>query len=68
MLWTTESHYQVGLIDKDECPWNDVELLGKMLDREESLKHPWKDEVFHITDHIVTDDNEVIKYLGDSSQ
>jgi|TARA_B110000967_G_scaffold7551_1_gene7578 hypothetical protein len=63
-IWTNEENYQVGLIDKNESPWSDVELLGKVLDRKESLEHEWVKEVFHITDHIVAEDKEVIKYLN----
>lgn len=63
-IWTNEENYQVGLMDKIECQWNDVEILGTMLNRKEGLKHKWIKEVFHITDHIVTDDKNVIEYLN----
>ncbi|WP_306643025.1 hypothetical protein [Sanyastnella coralliicola] len=65
-IWMNEGQYQVGLRDKEECEWEDVEILGKMLNREEALKHPWIKEVFHVTDHIVWEDKEVIAYLNDA--
>ncbi|MEQ9091364.1 MAG: hypothetical protein RIE52_09755 [Balneola sp.] len=63
-IWTNEENYQVGLMDKAECKWNDKEILGTMLDRKEGLEHEWIKEVFHITDHIVAEDEKVIEYLG----
>ena len=62
-IWTNEENYQVGLMDKAECEWSDVEMLGTMLDRKEGLKHEWIKEVFHITDHIIAEDQLVIDYL-----
>lgn len=63
-IWTNEKNYQVGLMDKAECHWKDADLLGTMLDRSESLQHEWIKEVFHITDHIVLEDQPVIDYLN----
>lgn len=63
-IWVNEEDYQVGLMYREESPWSDVKFLGRVLDRKESLEHEWIKEVFHITDHIVAEDNEVIKYLN----
>ncbi|TDO71070.1 hypothetical protein EV143_11062 [Flavobacterium chryseum] len=63
-LWVDETDYQVGLIDKEESPWKQ-DLLGTILDRKEALEHPWIDEVFHITDHIVDEDKILIEYFFD---
>jgi hypothetical protein len=62
-LRAAASEYQVGLIDAADSPWRDVKFLGRMLDRDEALTHPWKDEVFHLTDHIVMEDRAVKEYL-----
>lgn len=62
-VWTKENNYQVGLIDREESPWKN-KILEKILDRNDALKHPWIKEVFHITDHIVAEDKEVIEYLS----
>lgn len=61
-LWFNDENYNVSIIDGKESPWQS-EILGKILSREEALQHPWIDDVFHITDHIVDEDSEVIKYL-----
>lgn len=62
-IWTNETNYQVGLLDKEDSPWQGA-ILGKILDRTDALAHPWIGEVFHITDHIVTEDEQIIRYLA----
>jgi hypothetical protein len=59
----TEAEFQVMVVDAVESPWHDVKALGKMLNRKNALAHPWIQEVFHITDHIVTQDRDVKEYL-----
>jgi hypothetical protein len=61
---SAEAEYQIMVVDAAESPWNDVAYLGRMLDRKEALAHPWITEVFHITDHIVTEDQDVRDYLN----
>lgn len=62
-LWEGEENYNVGITNRDESPWKDAKVIGRMLDREEALAHPWIDEVFHITDHIVEDDIEIVNFF-----
>lgn len=62
-IWTDDLNYKVGLIDKADSYWQQP-LLGTILNRDEALNHPWIKDVFHITDHIVREDREVIEYLG----
>lgn len=63
-IWTDENNFEVGLVNAQDSPWSHVTFLGRILDREEALKHEWIKEAFHITDHMVTDDPELIKYFG----
>jgi hypothetical protein len=58
-----KSEYQVMVINAEDSLWHDADILGRMLDREEALTHPWLDEVFHITDHIIEEDRAVRDYL-----
>lgn len=61
-------NYEVMVVGPDECAWRDSELLGPVLSREDALTHEWIAQVFHITDHILTDDAEVKGYLdGDAA-
>lgn len=61
---TDAENFKVGLVNAADSPWNHVTFLGRILNREEALKHEWIAEVFHITDHMVTDDPEITKYFG----
>ena len=62
-IWNNHNNYKVGLIDKADSYWQQP-LLGIILNRDEALNHPWIKDVFHITDHIVTDDLDIIEYLN----
>jgi hypothetical protein len=61
---SAESEYQVTVVDSDESPWRGVTLLGRMLDRAEALQHERLTEVFHISDHMMRDDQELREYLN----
>ncbi|MBM0103558.1 hypothetical protein JM946_02330 [Steroidobacter sp. S1-65] len=63
-IWTDERDFKIGLVDAKDSPWSHVTFLGRILDRDEALKHEWIDDVFHITDHMVTDDAEITQYFG----
>lgn len=63
-LWASEDSYNVALVDAAASPWSHVTFLGRILDRTEALAHPWHKEVFHITDHMVSDDPEIKAFLG----
>ena len=65
VMRSVEGEYQVRVVDADESPWRNAEIIGRMLDREEALAHPWIGDVFHITDHIVEDDPVVRAYFGE---
>ncbi len=69
IIRSTESEYEVSVTDANESPWKDVEIIGRMLNRNEALAHQWRDDAFHISDHIVTEDRPIIEYFeGKDSQ
>ncbi len=59
-----EEKYKVALVEANHTPWHDAGFLGKALHRDEALHHKLRDELFHITDRIVIDDSEVVKYFA----
>jgi hypothetical protein len=63
-----KAEYQVMVIDAGATQWGDVDLLGRMLTRKQALKHRWLKEAFHISDHIVMEDQDVKAYLDDNQQ
>jgi hypothetical protein len=56
-------NYEVHVCDAAASPWSSADSLGPMLDREPALAHPLIDEVFHITDHAVLEDQPLKAYL-----
>lgn len=63
-IWSTEEEFQVGLIDKEESTWKDVDLFGEILDRNIALQSPLLKDVFHITDHMVTEDKPIMDFFS----
>jgi hypothetical protein len=63
-LLAAKAEYQVTVVDAAESPWQGAELLGRMLDRAEALRHDRLAEVFHISDHMVRDDRPLRDYLN----
>ncbi len=53
----------IRVIDASESPWNETQLIGRTLDRDEALVHPRIKDVFHITDHMYLEDPEFKAYL-----
>jgi hypothetical protein len=60
----TADNFLVAVCDAAESPWGTVRMFGRTLDRDEALAHPRIQEIFHISDHIVTEDTPVIEYLS----
>jgi hypothetical protein len=57
------ANFEVSVMDAEDSPWRNARTIGKMLDREEALADTGLADVFHITDHIATDDPDVREYL-----
>lgn len=55
--------YEVVVASAVNSPWADSRILGAMLDRAQALAHPWIKEVFHITDHMVLEDQPLKQFL-----
>ena len=63
-IWTNDDFYQVGLVNRHDSPWSHTTYLGRVLDREEALTHPWVKEVFDLTDRMVEDDVAIVDYFN----
>jgi hypothetical protein len=62
-VWPTETEIQMSVVDAAESPWQNETYLGRMMDRQEALSNPLLDIVFHIADHIVTENPVISTYL-----
>ncbi|MDH1261977.1 hypothetical protein [Pseudomonas sp. GD03944] len=63
-IWDDNGSWAVTVTDRADSPWGHVTFLGNVLDREDALRHPWIKEVFHITDHIVAEDRQVVEFFA----
>ncbi len=66
-LRESESQYEVMVINADESSWQNAKFLGRMLNRETALAHPWIEDIFHITDHICQHDLVIKAYFGEEA-
>jgi hypothetical protein len=65
ILRNAADSYDVMLVNPEQSPWRHVTLVGQLLAREAALQHPRVKDVFHITDHLVTDDPRIRAYLDE---
>jgi hypothetical protein len=59
-----DNSYAVSVIDGNESPWTNAAFLGRLLSRAEAMAHPLVTEAFHLTDHMVLEDNPIIGYFS----
>jgi hypothetical protein len=62
-LWEGEDNHNVSITDALESRWGDVDLIGRKLSRGEALAHPNIDDVFHITDHMTSEDPAIREFF-----
>jgi hypothetical protein len=58
-LGRQNGRWNVAVMDASDSPWRHVEIIGRMLDRDHALVHESISDVFHLTDHIVNEDEQV---------
>jgi hypothetical protein len=63
-LRCNDEGYAVSVIDGSDSPWPTAEFLGRRLTRTEALANPLIKEVFHLTDHMVLEDEPIKAYLA----
>jgi hypothetical protein len=60
--------YEFMLVGPDRSTWAETTLAGPMLSREQALAHPYKEEVFHIAEHIIHEDARLFEFLQSGHQ
>jgi hypothetical protein len=66
--YEAENKILFRVIEPSESPWRDTDLLGKMISRDEGLKHPFLEEIFIIIENIVRKHTAVREYLNMSEE
>jgi hypothetical protein len=61
-LTADRDSFNVGLVEPHQTSWTSFEL-GRILSRDEALQHPWKREVFDLSNRILACDEPLIAYL-----
>lgn len=56
--------YQLQVIDAEQLAWLKSEILGRKLNRDEALAHPWISDVYHLFDHMVLHDAPLHAFLS----
>lgn len=66
--YETENEIAFRITDPNESPWSNTELLGKMVSREDALKHFLKDQVFKIAEYVIRNHDAIRNYLAISNE
>ncbi|MBW8724824.1 MAG: hypothetical protein JF625_06670 [Inquilinus limosus] len=61
-LWSDDSQCNIGIVGPEQTAWSSG-VLGRILAREEALRHPRLKDVFDLSDHIVGHDRPLADYL-----
>jgi len=62
-IWLKGDQFQVGIMDANEAGWPLAQSMGHRISRDKALAHPLIKEVFHISDHIVAEDEPIRAYF-----
>jgi hypothetical protein len=64
----SDSEVLFRVLEPEESPWPNTELLGKMIDRESALNHSNIDDIFLILEEILRGHPSLNKYLMSSTK
>lgn len=59
----TESEIQFAVLEPEQSPWAQTDLLGAMCSRSAALAHPVLKEIFEIAEHVVSHDERIADFL-----
>jgi len=62
-LWINGDDYVTTIMDRADSPWSQSKVLGRMLDRGEALSNEWLDDLYHLTDHILAEDDAIKSFF-----
>lgn len=65
-IWENNNEWAISLTNAEDSTWGHVTFLGQILSREAALHHPWVQDVYKITNHVLSQDNAVIAYFDSS--
>ncbi|OOS05039.1 hypothetical protein SAMN02745664_10944 [Moraxella cuniculi DSM 21768] len=63
MLWDNQDHIATTLLNADKVSWKNIKDV-EILNRENSLNHHYKADVFRIADEILEQDKEIMDFFA----
>jgi hypothetical protein len=57
-----QESFNLGFVEPHQTSWTSEEL-GRILSRDEALRHPWKQDVFALSNQMLGEDQPLIAYL-----
>ncbi len=66
-VWIKGDEYIISITDKADSPWSETKVLGRMLNLDEALANEWIEEVYHLTDHILSEDEAIKDFFEEST-
>lgn len=63
-VYESGDEFLFRVIEPDESPWANTDLLGEMVSRSEALNHPLIREVFVITENIIREHMAIWEHLN----
>lgn len=62
-VWEGTEEILFRVIDPEESPWPETDLMGKMISRDEALTHQLLKEVFVIVEEVLRSHSAIREYL-----
>jgi hypothetical protein len=63
--WPTPERIEMHFDSRSETPWDDSEVFGRLLEREEALAHPRRADFLEVAEFVVLHDQRLREHLGE---
>jgi hypothetical protein len=68
LAWTRDDGVVYSVLNAGDTSWATQAALGTMLTRDEALAHPYRDEFFHLAEHVTAEDPAIDAFLRRADQ
>jgi hypothetical protein len=62
--WPTPERIEMHIDRRNETPWGDSDVLGRMMERDEALAHARRAEYLQVAEFVVLHDERLRQHLG----
>jgi hypothetical protein len=64
-VWPTPERIEMHIDRGSESPWEDSDVLGRLLEREEAVSHPRRGDYLRVAEFVVMHDERLRRHMGD---